>query len=175
MKVYDIISEDKEVAEAPVGMLKRAGQAVAGKVSSTAARKGEVSKEANEVFKELKVQFKGSEFDLNKLPVDRFASFMDKKGYGDGIKQEIEKFTDADDPESTLDKKQIETIVLKQTQSAAASDSRTQKGKFASGKGSQKGGKGSAGSKGASPELKKVADAVSKMSDAEKQELAKLI
>lgn len=169
MKVYDIISEEQSVQEAPVGLAKRAGQAIAGKVSKTQARKGEVSKEANEVFKELKVQFQGSDFDLNNLPVDRFVAFMDKKGYGDGIEQEIEKFTDAGDPESTINKKQIETIVLKQIQNAAASDSRTQKGKFAGGKSKQK------AAKGTSQDLKKIAQAVKGLSDEEKAQLGKMI
>ena len=133
MKIYDIVKEEQSVQEAPVGLAKRAGQAVAGKVSKTAARKGEVSKEANDVFKELKVQFKGGGADLNNLPVEEFAAFMDKKGYGNGIEQQIEKFVDADDPESTINKKQIETIVLNQIQKASRQDTRTQKGKFAGG------------------------------------------
>jgi len=168
MKVYDIVNEDQSVQEAPVGMLKRAGQAVAGKVSKTQARKGEVSKEANEVFKDLKVTFKGADYDLNELPVSKFKDFMQGKGYDQGLDQQIEKFTDADDPESTLDKKQIEKIVLAQTQEASTTAGSAKRGKFAQ-KGSGKTGKAASG------DLKKIADAVSKMSDEEKQQLAKLI
>jgi hypothetical protein len=173
MKVYDIISEDKEVVEAPVGMLKRAGQAVAGKVSKTQARKGEVSKEANAVFKDLKVTFKGADYDLNALPVEKFKEFMQGKGYDQGLDQQINKFADASDPESTLDKKQIEKIVLSQTQEASTTAGQTSKGKFA--KKSDAGGKSGSAAQGASKDLKKVAQAVQKLSDEEKQRLAKLI
>jgi len=173
MKVYDIISEDEEVAEAPVGMLKRAGQKIAGTVSQAAAGKSETSKEANQVFKDLKIQTSRGELDLNNMPVEKFKSFMQKKGYDDNLDQQIEKWTDSSDPESTLNKKQIEKIVLAQTQSAAYDNTRVQKGKFA--KGSASDDKSDSKKKATSAELKKVADAVSKMSDAEKQELAKLI
>ena len=174
MKVYDIISEDSKVAEAPVGMLKRAGQAVAGTVSKGAARAGEVSKEANEVFDEIKVKLqKGGGYDLNNLPASKFKEFMQAKGYDQGLDQQINKFTDASDPDATLNKKQIEQIVLAQTKEASTTAGQTSKGKFAQ-KGSSSS-KGGSSAKGTSPELKKVADAVSKMSDAEKQQLAKLI
>jgi len=174
MKVYDIISEDTDVAEAPVGMLKRAGQAIAGKVSKGAARSGEVSKEANEVFKEIKIKLqKGGGYDLNNLPVGKFKEFMQAKGYDTGLDQQINKFTDASDPESTLDKKQIEKIVLAQTQEASTTAGNISKGKFG-----QKGGSSSQGgsaAQGASKDLKKVAQAVQKLSAEEKQRLAKLI
>lgn len=173
MKINEIISENTDLEEAPVGMMKRAGQAIAGKFSKTQARKGEISKEANEVFKELKIQFGGSEYDLNRLPAEKLISFMQKKGYGDGIKQQVEKFTDANDPESVLNKKQIEQIVLTQTREAAADSQPTSKGRFAK-KGSA-GDKSSSSAKGASADLKKVAQAVRQLSDQEKQQLAKLI
>lgn len=173
MKVYDIISEDKEVAEAPVGALKRAGQAIAGKVSKTAAAKGESSKEANQTFKDLKIWAARGDLDLKNLPVDKFKSFMQQKGYDKQLDQQIGKFTDPNDSESTLDKKQIEQIVLAQTKDAATDGGNVQKGKYAQ-KGSA-GKKSSSGSKGASADLKKVAQAVKKLSDKEKQQLAKLL
>jgi len=171
MKVYDIISEDADVAEAPVGMLKRTGQAIAGKFSQAAAAKGESSKEANQTFKDLKVWASRGDLDLKNLPVGDFKRFMQQKGYDKNLDQQIDRFKDASDPEATLDKKQIEQIVLAQTKAAAASDtSNIQKGKYA-----QKG--SSSRTSGSTPaaDLKKIADAVSKMSDAEKQQLAKLI
>lgn len=174
MKVYDIISEDKEVTEAPVGALKRAGQAVAGKVSKGAARSGEVSKEANDVFKEIKVKLKsGGGYALNNLPASKFKEFMKGKGYDQGLDQQINKFTDASDPDATLNKKQIEQIVLAQTREASTTSGNTSKGKFAQKGGSS--GKAGSGAKGASKDLKKVAQAVQKLSDEEKQRLAKLI
>jgi len=173
MKVYDIISEDTEVDEAPVGMLKRAGQAIAGTVSQAAAGKSETSKEANQVFKDLKVQASRGEIDLDSMPVDKFKSFMQQKGYDDNLDQQIEKWTDSNDPESTLNKKQIEKIVLAQTQSAAYDNTRVQKGKFA--KRSNSADKGDPKQKATSSELKKIADAVGKMSKAEKAQLAKMI
>jgi len=172
MKVYDIISEDKEVAEAPVGMLKRAGQKIAGKVSKTAAAKGESSKEANQTFKDLKIWAARGDLDLKNLPVEKFKSFMQQKGYDKQLDQQINKFTDASDSESTLDKKQIEQVVLAQTKDAATTGGNVQKGKYA-----QKGSKGqsSSAAKGASADLKKVAQAVKKLSSEEKQKLSKMI
>lgn len=173
MRIYEIVGEDNSLEEAPVGMLKRAGQAVAGKFSKTQARKGEVSKEANEVFKELKIQFAGSSYDLDRLPAEKLISFMQQKGYGNGIEQQVEKFTDANDPESVLNKKQIEQIVLTQTQEAAAGQQPTARGRFA--KKSSAGGKDSSSAKNVSANLKKIAQVVKQLSDEEKQQLAKII
>lgn len=168
MKVHELLSETTKVQEAPVGLAKRAGQAIAGKFSKTQARKAEISKEANEVFKELKIQFQGSDFDLDNLPADRFIAFMNNKGYGDNIEQQVGKFTDPGDSESTINKKQIENIVLTQIRNAAAGQSSAQKGKFAAKQGQQQAAKGGG-------DLRKIAQAVQGLSDQEKQQLSKLL
>ena len=175
MKIYDIVREDSDIEEAPVGMLKRAGQAVAGKVSAAAAAKGESSKEANQVFKDLKIWAARGELDLKNLPVDKFKSFMQKKGYDNQLDQQISKFTDPNDSESALGKKQIEQIVLAQTRDAATDNARVQKGKYAKGSEKQAGKKDKSGAGSSSQDLKQVAQTVKKMSDKEKQQLAKLL
>jgi ribosomal protein L12E/L44/L45/RPP1/RPP2 len=130
MKIYDIVNE------APVSALDRAKQSIAGTVSSGQKRKGEVSKEANQVAKELKSLLQGANVNLNEIPVKTFVDFMKRKGYNDNIEQQVEKFVDSNDPDATLNKKQAENVLLAQVRSASL-DSDTSKGKFAGGDNSQ--------------------------------------
>lgn len=129
MKVHDIVSE------APVGAVDRAKQAVGGVVSKGQRRKGEVSKEANKVAKELKTRLQGAGVNLNKIPADTFLNVLNQTGYGQGAEQQVNRFVDQNDPDATLSKKQAEQIILKQTQSASLSPqgSGIKKGKFAGG------------------------------------------
>ena len=129
MKVHDIVSE------APVGAVDRAKQAVGGVVSKGQRRKGEVSKEANKVAKELKSRLQGAGVDLKKIPVDTFLNVLNQTGYGQGAEQQVNRFVDKNDSDATLSKKQAEQIILKQTQSASLSPqgSGIKKGKFAGG------------------------------------------
>jgi hypothetical protein len=127
MKVYDVVNE------APVSAVDRAKQAIGGKFSAGQKRKGEVSKEANKVAKELKSRLSGAGVDLKKIPADTFLDVLKQTGYGQGAEQQINRFTSGS--ENTLNKKQAEQIILKQVQSASLSPqgSGIKKGKFAGG------------------------------------------
>jgi hypothetical protein len=129
MKIYDIVSE------APVGAFDRAKQSVGGVFSKDQKRKGEVSKEANEVAAQLKSRLKGAGVDINNIPIDTFLQVLNQTGYGDGAKDLVDKFQKDNDPNATLNKKQAEQIILKQVQSASLSSqgSGIKKGKFAGG------------------------------------------
>lgn len=95
MKVYQIVSEQTDVNEAPVGMLKRAGTAIASKIPGgigQRARGRQVSnKEANQVKKELNTWMGTAQIPRNQLTVEQFMTFMDQKGYGGQVLKKVLK------------------------------------------------------------------------------------
>lgn len=174
MKIYDIVKETP-VDEAPVGAFKRAGQAIGGMFSKATAAKGESSKEANQVFDDLKVYAARGNLDLKNFPVEKFKTFMQQKGYDTNLDQMIGKWTDPNDPESTLNRKQIEKIVLAQTRTAAIDNAKVTKGKFARNNQQQSSKTAKPSTKNSNKDLKQMAQTIKQLSDKEKQQLLKLL
>ena len=81
MKVYEIVVEDKNLSEKPVGMVKRGLQKIGAYIGSGAAAASDaVSAEANKMAKELKAWMSGS--GLKQITIDDLENFLDQKGYG---------------------------------------------------------------------------------------------
>lgn len=81
MNVYEIITENKNLNEKPVGMVKRGLQKIGAYIGSGAAAASDaVAAEANKMAKELKAWMSGS--GLKKLTIDDLENFLDQKGYG---------------------------------------------------------------------------------------------
>jgi len=97
MKVYDIIAEETDVAEAPVGAIKQAGRKLAAKGLSKIGMKGkagqiatkvDVGDEANRVKQELQQYMAGSGIKKGELSVNDFINFLKNVGFS---QQEITK------------------------------------------------------------------------------------
>jgi hypothetical protein len=81
MKIHQIVSEDKNIIERPVGRLRRAGQAVGAKLGSKSSQaKLSVTDDANQMKKDLKVWMAGSKIKKGQLTLDDFKSFLTQKG-----------------------------------------------------------------------------------------------
>jgi hypothetical protein len=92
MKVYQIISENNEIDEAPVGMFRRAGQSIMRYLGSKhAAGAEEVSDEANNLKKELSVWMGRSNIKKGQLTLDDLEKFLNMKGYSGIAGSELEK------------------------------------------------------------------------------------
>jgi len=107
MKVYEIISEDKEVAEAPTGALGQFGKKVAAKGLAKVGMKGkagqiaatvDVGDEANRIKKEMQQWMSGSGIKKNELQVRDFVNFLANAGFAkkeitDAIRKNADKET----------------------------------------------------------------------------------
>lgn len=90
MKVYDIISEDGPVQEAPVSGVAQAGRKMAAKGLAKVGAKGkageiatkyDVGEEANRLKQELKKFMAGSSIKRGELEVRDFVSFLQNAGF----------------------------------------------------------------------------------------------
>jgi hypothetical protein len=92
MKIHQIISEDQDLEEAPVGMLKRAAQAGARYFGSdTASGAEDVSDEANKLKKQLAQWMGRSGISKGTLTFDDLEKFLGMSGYGGLAADELEK------------------------------------------------------------------------------------
>ena len=81
MKVFEIINEDDNVNEKPMGMLKRAGLGVMSKLGSKSAQaKLDVGQDANQTKKDLSVWMAGSGIKKGTLQPDQLKGFLRQKG-----------------------------------------------------------------------------------------------
>jgi len=183
MRVYDIISEDKEVAEAPVSRTKQFAKKLGAKglakipgakgLAKGVAAEVDVGDEANRIKSELQQWMRGSGIKKRELQVRDFLNFLVNAGFGKKEAIEvIKKHAPADE------KDQVATLTASQySEITEAIDMRVvdkvlkdlvQKGfkKQAGGKqarskyATQAGGKKKAGS--SEEELKKAADMLKK-------------
>lgn len=90
MKVYDIISEEQSVQEAPVSGIAQAGRKMAAKGLSKVGAKGkageiatkyDVGQEANRLKQELKKFMAGAEIKRGELEVRDFVNFLQNAGF----------------------------------------------------------------------------------------------
>jgi hypothetical protein len=92
MKIHQIISEDRDLEEAPVGMFKRAAQAGARYFGSdTASGAEDVSDEANKLKKQLSQWMGRSGIKAGTLTFDDLEKFLGMAGYGGLAAAELEK------------------------------------------------------------------------------------
>jgi len=105
MKVYDIISEDTEVAEAPVSrtkqFAKKLGAKGLAKVGAKGVAKGmaaevDVGTEANRLKSELKTWMKGSRIKAKQLDYEDLMNFLEKAGFDRTTVQKVIKKYKAD-------------------------------------------------------------------------------
>lgn len=81
MNVYDIIAENNDLNEAPMGMMKRAGLGIASKLGNKSARvKLDVGKDTNSMKKDLITWMAGSGIKKGTLSPDDFKNFLGQKG-----------------------------------------------------------------------------------------------
>jgi hypothetical protein len=83
MKVHQIISENSDIEEAPMGILSKLGNKVASKIPGLrggANAKLDVGNDANEMKNDLKIWMAGSGIKKGQLSVDDFKNFLTQKG-----------------------------------------------------------------------------------------------
>ena len=92
MKIYQIVSEDENLIERPVGRFKRAGQAV-GRFfgSDVASGQEDISDEANNLKKQLSQWMGRSGIKKGQLTFDDLETFLNRVGYGGLAADELEK------------------------------------------------------------------------------------
>jgi len=91
MKIHQIISEDRDLDEAPVGKIARAGQAIGRYFGSAAASGAEdVSDEANNLKKQLSKWMGGASIAPKTLTIDQLEQFLQKAGYGGMAAKELQ-------------------------------------------------------------------------------------
>lgn len=111
MKVHQIVSENSEIEEAPVGMFKKGAQALGRYLGSkTAAGAEEVSDEANELKKELSRWMGQAGIKSGTLTVDQLEKFLAKAGYGGMAAGELEKLRTAKQQKSDARQKKIQNF-----------------------------------------------------------------
>lgn len=83
MKIYQLVAEDQDLDEAPVGKLQRAGQAIGRFFGSDhASGQEDISDEANELKKNLSRWMGRSGIKKGQLTLDDLETFLDQVGYG---------------------------------------------------------------------------------------------
>jgi hypothetical protein len=111
MKVHQIISENPEIDEAPVGMFKKGAQALGRYLGSkTAAGAEEVSDEANGLKKELARWMGQAGIKSGTLTVDQLEKFLAKAGYSGMAAAELEKLRTAKQQSSDARQKKIQNF-----------------------------------------------------------------
>ena len=124
MIVYDVISESKEVNEAPMGMMQRLGSKLQSKLPGEWGAAGKsklnVGGEANRLKKDLVTFMSGAGIKRGQLTPDDFVNFLDQVGL-EGMKTMSTLSTDRDaagvEPDAPLTKAEVDQYLLKATQS----------------------------------------------------------
>lgn len=116
MKVYDIVSEDQNITEAPAGILKQVGRKIGAKAAGAIGMKGTAAglkgaAETGDEANNLKVALKGyagkTGKDLNQMDASELAAFLKNQGYPTTPVQNIQ---------GIVTKKQLDDILLKSVQ-----------------------------------------------------------
>lgn len=111
MKVYQIVNEDIQVDEAPVGMFKRGAQSLGRYLGSkSAAGAEEASIEANELKNELSKWMGSAGIQKGTLTVDQLEKFLDRKGYGGIAANELTSLRQASQQKSDARNKKIQNF-----------------------------------------------------------------
>lgn len=121
MKINQIISENENLTEEPVGRLKRAGHKIGSKLGSRGSQaKLDVANDANEIKKNLKAWMDGSGIGEGQLSVDKFKRFLDQVGLPtdkiDNLFSDIRKNPDGTYKAGGMSNKEIDDILLKAVQ-----------------------------------------------------------
>lgn len=139
MKVYDVISESKEVNEAPMGMFKKLGNKIASKIpgdiGASAQGKLNVGGEANRLKKDLARYMGGAGIKRGQLTPDQFVQFLDQVGL-EGMKTmstvSADRSADNIEPDAPMSKAEVDKYLLKATQSGFAGQGmKSNRSKFA--------------------------------------------
>jgi hypothetical protein len=81
MKIHQIVSEDRDIEEAPPGRLSRTFTNVGAKLGMKGSQaKKSVTDDANQMKKDLKVWMAGSKIKGGQLTLDDFKNFLNQKG-----------------------------------------------------------------------------------------------
>ena len=116
MKIYDIVAEEKDLSEAPAGMLKQVGRKLGAKAAGAVGMKGTAAglsgaAKSGDEANQLKVALKGYAGETGKnvkqMDAQDLAAFLQSKGYPtDAMKGAT----------GTLTPKQLDDILLKSVQ-----------------------------------------------------------
>ena len=137
MKIYEVISEEENIQEAPVGRLRQLGRKAASygysKIGARGAarakgRQIDVDTEANRIKDDLTTTIKGAGEKMKDVTIDYFENFLTQVGFDDkDINAAIRKFA----PDQQLNNKSIDKIILALTRQASKQHASTQRSKFA--------------------------------------------
>jgi len=117
MKLTEILSENHDLDEAPMGALKRAGLGLSSKVSSKASGKLASGKEANEIKKDYDFWLGSTN---QKSTADSLMQFLQREKYPvDKAKEIIAKMPG--DPQTAMPKSTVDDIITTIAQSRVAS------------------------------------------------------
>ena len=161
MKVYDVISESKEVTEAPMGMIQRLGSKLQSKLPGNLGAAGKsklnVGGEANRLKKDLVTYMSGAGIGRGQLTPDEFVQFLDQVGL-EGMKTMSTLSQERDaagvEPDAPLTKAEVDQYLLKATQAGFKNQGmKSKRSKFAGqpSTGPGPGGSGAAGANSALP------------------------
>jgi hypothetical protein len=137
MKIHQIISEGRDLNEAPVGGIRRFGQKVSAKLGSKGARaKLDVGDDANQMKQDLSTWMAGSGIKKGKLSVADFKSFLTQKGLPDDqvdtLFSQMRQNPDGTSRTGGMNNKEIDSILLKAVQKGfQATGASGRKSKFA--------------------------------------------
>jgi len=136
MKVYDVISESREVDEAPMGWMNKLGNKIKskipGEIGGRAAGSLEAGSEANAVKKELATYMGRSGIGKGQLTMQQLTTFMTQKGYGDNIKTIAKSIRQpGTQPNAPLQNPEVDQIIRKAVSGAAGAATTVDRGAYA--------------------------------------------
>jgi hypothetical protein len=122
MRVQDIIVENKDLEEAPVGLLKQVGRKIGAKAASAVGMKGTAAKlsgaaEVGDEARQLKVALQGyagkTGINIKQMQGPQLAAFLKSKGYPNMHLQGVQ---------GIMTPKQIDQAIMTAAQDAAKAD-----------------------------------------------------
>ena len=159
MRVQDIIAENKELDEAPVGLLKQVGRKIGAKAAGAIGMKGTAAKlsgaaDAGDEARQLSVALKGyagkTGINLKQMQGPQLAAFLKSKGYPNMHLKAVQ---------GIMTPKQQDQAIMTAVQDAAKADGDTSAGtSSAPAQPSAPGAAGAASKKPAAPQVDKNKD-----------------
>ena len=185
MKVYDVISESKEVNEAPMGMMQKLGSKLQSKLPGNWGAAGKsklnVGGEANRLKKDLVTYMSGAGIKSGQLTPDEFVQFLDQVGL-EGMKTMSTLSQERDaagvEPDAPLTRAEVDQYLLKATQAGFRNQGmKGKRSKFAgpAATGPGPGGAGAGGAAGSSALPPNLVSSIGTLTPQQKAALAAML